>query len=369
MKTGKTLMELAQALTAQKDAARDYVVPTEKLAMIVESIGGQKTPVIAFQNGKDHAYNPTGWAHSQIAGYTDIPKAYYDRIAVEKPELLAENVNHGLQRIASVARASGKPEARMIRTVGDTLRASLSSRYRRLDCHDLLEQTLPVAINSGLELVSSELTERRMFLKMTSPRLRADVKVGDTVQYGLMVSSSDVGAGAFRVEPYLLRLACLNGMVSTTTIRKFHIGKNQAEDDINELLSDSTKELTDAAFYAQARDVIIGSMRPEMFEAQVDRLRVAANEPILNFDLPRVVELTMKATGITGDHKAQGILAALASGNEGAGLTKWGLMNSFTRAAYGDAVSYEDGVEMERAAGKILELPKAAWSTIASTAA
>jgi hypothetical protein len=39
------------------------------------------------------------------------------------------------------------------------------------------------------------------------------------------------------------------------------------------------------------------------FEAQVDRLRVAAGEEIKNFDLPRVVELTMRATGLTGDGK------------------------------------------------------------------
>jgi hypothetical protein len=157
-------------------------------------------------------------------------------------------------------------------------------------------------------------------------------------------------------------------MISTTAIRKFHIGKNQAEDDIRELLSDRTRELTDAAFWASVRDVVLGSMQPGNFEKQIDRLRIAASEEIRNFDLPRVVELTMRATGLSGDGKANSILAALASGNEGAGLTRWGLVNSFTRAAQDEAIGYEDAIEMERAAGAILELPKSQWSTIAAVA-
>lgn len=365
MKTGKSIVELAQELVRIKESARDFVVPTEKLeAKVVD-----EKVALTFQNGSEHAYGLNSWSGSQLASYTDIPKQYFDRIAVENPILAASNINHGLEKISKVARQSAKPEARLVRTLDGNVRGLMSSRYRILDAHDMLEAVFPVMQDKGLEVASSEITERRLFIKALSPKLQAEVKKGDVVQYGLVVSTSDVGAGSVRVEPLIFRLVCQNGLISSTAIRKFHVGKNQAEDDIRELLSDKTRELTDAAFWAQVRDVVIGSMRPENFEKQVDRLRVAANEEIKNFDLPRVVELSMKATGLTGEAKKNSILAALASGNEGAGLTRWGLVNSFTRAAYDEANSYEDGIEMERAAGLILDLPKSAWSNIASVPA
>lgn len=365
MKIGKTLVQMAQELQRIQEAKRDFVVPTEKLEAKV--VGGEKPRVaLSFQNGSEHNFGLNSWSGSQLAGYTDIPKAYFDRLAEEKPELLASNINHGLQKIARDTRKIGKPDSRMVRTLDGNVRGLLSSRYRILDSHDMLESVFPVLQDKGMEVVSSEVTERRLFLKALSPKLQAEVKKGDVVQYGLTISTSDVGAGSVRVEPLIYRLVCMNGMIAATAIRKFHVGKNQAEDDIRELLSDKTRELSDAAFWAQVRDVVLGSMRPENFEKEVDRLRVAANEEIKNFDLPRVVELTMKATNITGEAKKNSIIAALASGNEGAGLTKWGLINAFTRAAQADDLSYEESIEMERAGGAILELPKSSWSVIAA---
>lgn len=380
MKSGKSIVELAQELVRQKETARDFVVPTEKLeAKVVETQTGslhdpkgitlESKVALTFQNGKEHSFGLNSWSAGQLAGYTDIPKAYFDRLALENPELIASNINHGLQRVVAQSKKTATPESRLLRTLDGNVRGLLSSRYRILDAHDMLESVFPVIQEKGMEILSSEITERRLFIKAISPKLQSEVKKGDVVQYGLTISTSDVGAGSVRVEPLIYRLVCLNGMISSTAIRKFHVGKNQAEDDIRELLSDKTRELSDAAFWAQVRDVVIGSMKPENFEREVDRLRVAANEEIKNFDLPRVVELTMKAVGLNGEGKRNSILAALASGNEGAGLTKWGLINSFTRAAQDEAVSYEDSIEMERAAGLILELPKTSWSSIAAVPA
>lgn len=368
MKSGKSLTDMAAELMRVKDSARDYVVPVERLHAEAVAEGEKSKVVLAFTNGSKHRFDLNSWSAGQLAGYTDIPKAYFDRINAENPTLLADNVNHGLERIAGQAKRERKNESRLLRTLDGNVRGLLSSRYRILDAHDMLESVFPVLADKKMEVVSSELTERRLFLKALSPNLKAEVTKGDVVQYGLMISTSDVGAGSVRVEPLIYRLVCANGMIANTAIRKFHVGKNQAEDDIRELLSDRTRELTDAAFWASVRDVVLASMRPENFEAQVDRLRVAANEPIKNFDLPRVVELTMRATGVTGEGKKNSILAALASGNEGAGLTRWGLVNAFTRAAQGEEVDYEGSVEMERAGGQILELPKSQWETISASA-
>jgi len=368
MKTGKSLEEMAKELVRIKASARDFVVPTERLQAEAAADADSSPIRLAFENGEKHSFGLNHWAASQLAGYTDIPKNYFDRIADENPTLLASNVNHGLERLAKSARQERRQESRMLRTLDGNVRGLLSSRYRILDAHDMFEAVFPTLLDEQMQVVSSEITERRLFIKALSNRLTTEVKKGDVVQYGLVISTSDVGAGSVRVEPLIYRLVCLNGMISSTAIRKFHVGKNQAEDDVRELLSDRTRELSDAAFWASVRDVVLASMRKENFEAQVDKLRLAANEEIKNFDLPRVVELTMRATGLTGEEKKNSILSALASGNEGAGLTKWGLINSITRAAQNDAFSYEDSIEMERAAGSILELPKTQWQTIAAVA-
>lgn len=364
MKKGKSLVELAQELSRISEVKKDYIVPIEKMAATVKD----DQIALSFVNGTPHDYKLNAWSGSQLASYTDIPKAYYDRVARENPKLMADNINHGFERQLLESKRTGNQASRLVRTLDGNVRGLMSSRYRILDSHDMLESVFPVIAQNDMNIVSAEVTERRLFIKALSPKLEAEIKKGDLVQYGLVISTSDVGAGSVRVEPLIFRLVCENGMISNTAIRKFHIGKNQAEEDIRELLSDKTRDLTDAAFWAQVQDVVLASLKPENFGREVDRLRLAANLEIKNFDLPRVVELTMKATNLSGESKKNSILAALASGNEGAGLTQWGLINSFTRAAQSEAFSYEDSIEMERAAGQILELPRTAWQNIAAVA-
>lgn len=370
MKTGKSIIELAQALDAQKKQARDFIVPVEKLqAVTVTKDDGREHVALNFANGSDHTVRPNTWAHSQLATYSDIPKAYYDRLNAENPRLLTDNINHSFERLRYDAKTERKQESRMLRTVGHDVRAVLSSKYRRLDAHDLIEAVLPVMIDGQFEVESSELTERRIYLKALTPKVQGEVKVGDVVQFGLMVSSSDVGAGSLRVEPLLYRLVCKNGMVTNSALKKFHIGRNQGTDDITELLSDRTKELTDAAFWASIRDVVQANMRPDIFQRELDRMKEAAGIAITNFNLEQVAELAMDRVGVTGEKTRMSIVEYLARGADGAGLNKWGLANAFTYAAQADHVDYDESIELERAGAKVIELQRKDWAAIAEKTA
>lgn len=355
MKTGKTLTQLATELERINETKKDFIVPTARLAM-------NEVAEIEFVNGETHSLKLNNWSAGQVASHVDIPKQYFDRLRSEHPSLLAKNVNHGLSRQLK----ENPKESRLIRTLDGNIRGFLSSRYRMLDAHDLLETTLPVLIDNKFEVQSSEITEKRLYLKASTPRIQGEVMKGDVVQYGVMISTSDVGAGSLRVEPFITRLACLNGMVMDTTFRKAHLGANRIEGEVMELMSDRTKEMTDAAFYAQVQDYLLGTMRPEIFEKEINKMREAANQPIKNFDLDQVVELSMKKVGVTGEGVKKGILHALASGNEGAGLTRWGLANSFTRAAHADELDYETSTDLERAGGMILELNRKDWEVISA---
>lgn len=360
MKQGKSLVELAQELQRVQAKKKDYVVSLGAMEMTEKA-------ELQVTNGEVHSYKPTNWAHQQIASYADIPKTYYDRMLAENDtKLIQTNVNHWFKKFQSDAQKSGRKESRLVRTYEGKARAFLSSRYRILDSHDLLETVLPAFLENDMQVISSELTERRLFLKALSPKVETEVKKGDVVQYGLTISSSDVGCGSVRVEPLIYRLSCLNGLIMPdSSVRKFHIGKDLSIEGVRELMSDEAKETEDRAFWLTVRDVVLNSMKREVFEAAVDRLRIAADMPIKSNDLNRVIELTTKAVGITGEENKKSILSHLASGGD---LSQWGLINAVTRAAHDDHVEYEESVEMERSAGKILELSKDQWKVIAATA-
>lgn len=355
MKQGKTLVELAKEMTRIQETKRDFIVPTSKLSMNVDGH-------LEFANDSVHKFSINNWSSSQLASYADVPKQYFDRLRTQSPELLSRNVNHGLSKAAQ----SSDREARLVRTLDGNVRGFLSSKYRMLDAHDLLEATLPVLMENSFEVMSSEITDRRLYLKTVTKKIEGEVKVGDVMQYGVMISTSDVGAGSLKVEPFFYRLACLNGMIMETKFRKAHLGSNNFEKEIQELLTDSTKKLNDQAFFATVRDYITATMSKENFERELNKMRDAADQKITSFDLERVIDLSMNEVGIRGENVKKGLLNALASGNEGAGLTKWGLVNSFTKTAQNDDIDYDMATELERAGGLILELNPSQWKRIAA---
>lgn len=358
MKKGKSLVELAKTLEDIRENSKDFLVPAAKLTMNQEAN-------LEFATGEKAVLEPTDYAHGQIAQYTGVPKTYYDKLKGENPKLLSRNVNHGLEKHSADKDKNGKLETRLVRTYRNNVRAFLSSSYRRLDSYDMAQAILPILVEKQFEVVSSEITDSRTYIKALTPKITADVKPGDTVQYGLLISNSDVGAGSVRVEPMIYRLVCSNGLISNSAIRKFHIGKTMAAEDITELLTEETLSLTDQAFWAQVRDIVYASMEPKMFETEVNRIREATSVPIKNFDLPLVVELSMKTVGVEGELVKQNIIQYLANGADGAGLTKWGLVNGFTYAAQSDIVSYDQSIQLERAGSKILDLAPSQWKRIA----
>lgn len=361
---GRDIVSLAQALQEQKDNSRDLIVPTSRLSMDPQGAIG-----FDLDDPMSEGFALNNWSSGQLATYCNIPQQYFKRIQQEDTGLLSTMVNHDLQNKAQLARNNDKQEARMLRTVSGTVRAFVSSRFRRLDAYDLVNATLPIMLDHQFEPMQCELTEKRVYIKAVTKRIETEVKVNDPVQFGVMFSTSDVGAGSLTLEPFIYRLVCLNGMVTESKIRQRHLGKQLASsEDIMDLLSNETIDLTNEAFFRQIRDVLTASMKPEVFEREVNKLRRAAELPIKNFDLEEVVDLTCKTLNVSGDQTKKTIVEMLAEGNQGAGLTQWGLINSFTAAAKAEHLDYDESVELERAAGEILTLSPNQWKRISETA-
>lgn len=355
MKAGKTLLDLAQALHNARQNAKDFIVPAQAVTAVADG-----APGLAFNNGTiEVKAQLNNWSHSQLATYADIPRAYYDRIQTQSPELWVRNVNHGLTQ--------QNGDRRMVRILDGKIRALVSSKYRRFDSADLADAVMPALLESGMEVVSSDLTERRFYLRATTQKLQGEIAKGDVIQAGIMLTNSDVGAGSLRVEPFYVRLLCTNGMVREHAIRKTHLGRSLAAgDDVLELLSEDTVRLGEAAFFAEVQDVVTKLLSPEFFERDLAKLKASTEQKITNFDLQQVVDATCKSIGLTANGNVkQSIVEALASGNQGAGLTKWGLANAFTAVAGIDAVDFDQSVELERAGSSIIELTPSQWRTVA----
>lgn len=347
MKTGKSLQDIAVELERRSKAKRDFVAPSRHLSMVQD--GGEFQIAV----GEHGYFGMRETAHEQVAGRLGIPKSYYDRMRQEAPALLARNVNHWL--------LEGR-EQRMVRTLDGQARALLSNRYRPLDDDSMAEAVLPALANSGCSVESCEITERRMYIKAVSPRLQFEVRKGDVVQAGLVVSNSEVGMGGVRVEPLVYRLVCSNGMiVQDHSLRKYHVGRGFGSDDdgAQELYRDETREADDRAFFMKVRDTVVGSLQRDVFERVANRMIQAATEAISG-DPVKVVEAAQKRLGLTEGERG-GVLSHLIRGGD---LSRYGLLNAVTRASQ-DVTDYDRATDMERMGGVVLELPQRDWKQIA----
>lgn len=351
MKTMMNLTDLASELTRRENAKRDFIAPNSKMRMM-------PTADISLE-GAENFYGVTSHAHGQFASHLDIPKKYYDRMREEKPELLADNVNAWLD-------ANGT-QRRMVRTLDGDVRAYMSDRYRPLDNHDLAEASLQVLHGEGsnLQIQSLALTDTRMYIKAVTERIELEVKRGDPVQAGIVISNSEVGAGSVKIEPLVLRLVCTNGMIANdASLRKFHVGRagGNGDDGITEFLRDETRQADDRAFWMKVQDLIRAAFDDVKFRTIVERM-TASTEDRIEGDPVTVVDVTAKRFGLTEGERG-GILNHLVDKGD---LSRYGLLNAVTAVAQ-TPDDYERATELERLGGQILELPKSAWKEIATAA-
>jgi hypothetical protein len=281
----------------------------------------------------------------------------------ESPDLLAVNANTWL------AKSDGR---RLVRTALNdaeqpVARAFLSDRYRPLDHYQLMEAVLPLLRENGVHIESCALTEKRLYLKAVSERITGEVRVGETVMAGIIISNSEVGFGALGIQPLIYTLRCTNGMVvEDSSLRQHHVGRRHGDPgdgDIRHLLSDEARTADDRAFFLKVRDVARAALDEGVFRQQLSRLQAAAGAQITNPALDRVVDVTAKRFGMSEEEGA-GVLAHLIRGGD---LSQWGLCSAVTRFSQ-DIASYDRATEIERVGGKIVELPKADWARLSAAA-
>lgn len=351
------LVDLAKKLEALKESTRDVVADTRDVGMTEDGA------LVVRTNGEPYAYPLSRHAHSQLAEKTGIPFRYYDRMfEAGQGRLAATNVNTWLQ---------SEPERRLVRVADGRVRAILSDRYRVLDNYDLALLTADRALQHGAEVLECSLTETRMSVKITLPNARE--KIGeltrqvraahandhwvrrgsvmdldaDYVVPGLMVSNSEVGSAAFRVEPFALRLVCWNGLIAEQTLSRVHLGSRLEAGEV--VYSDATRKLDDQALWAKVGDVIDSTFNPDSFRAMLGNLRASTE-----IEIRKPVEVTdavARNLALTQEKKELLLRYFTVEGH-----TLYGLVNGVTRLAQ-DEQDPDAQIELERAAGELLAHP------------
>ena len=338
----KSLTDLAAEVERQEAVKNDYIVPSEKMVMVDDEH-------LTIQNGGQENYKINDYAHGQIATKLGIPKTYYDRL-IEVPALRQTNVNAWLNH---------EPKRFTVRTLDNTMRALLSDRFRPLDNFLILSAFLPVVQeHQNLEVMSNALTETRMYLQFKFPKLEGEVLQGDVVQAGIILTNSEVGAGAVDVKAMIWRLKCINGLIGESVLRKYHVGRRIGENEEDyALFSDETIQSEIGTFKLKLRDVIKNALSEVKFQDQLAKMRIAADDKIP--DIPKTVENITKRYMLTENEGRKVITNMVADGNS----TRWGLINGITALAH-DIESRDKQYEIERLGQRIVDLKPNEWQEI-----
>lgn len=366
MKTGMSLPELSTEIKRQAAAKKDYIAPVARLKAVATVEKG--APIFGLNlEGMGGFFPTTQLANQQLATYTGIPTPYFRRMAEQAPGLLSVNVNRWLDDLGQ------KGDQRLVRCLDGNLRALLSDRFpRAYDNYAMANVILPMVQELNLTVVSADITETKLYIKAIDASKMTTLKLGqvlgrghdriDEVAPGLLASNSEVGQGALCLESGVYTLKCTNMANFGSKVRRMHLGsKADTSADVVALYSAATLTLTQQAFWAQARDVVRGSFSPDAFQANIERLMAAGQDPIPGTKVGEILEVFEEKFTWTKD-ETKSVLDFLIEGGD---LSRYGLHSAVTRAAQ-DMPSYDRASDFERFGGQIIELNRSEWHKLAA---
>jgi len=326
------IKDLVDELNRQKANSRDVIVDSRKLQASVFDVTAEEG--IGLDLGEGKTIPLTEWAHQQLADKTGIPMRYYNRIReAQRFELLVENVNAWIRQ----------KERRLIRILDGNVRAILSDRYRPMDNHDLLFAALDEFKQHGVDIHRCDLTEQYMYMKVVQPHEIREIKENDKVVPGLILSNSEVGAGSFKVEPFILRLVCNNGLIGEQVIRKIHLGERR---DIGDVWSDKTLKMKDEVLWSEVKDVIKATFDPTIFNEWVEKLKRGTE---IEVESPTTAVDSVAAKYSISEEKKRDLLDYFTTQEA---PTQWGLANAVTRLAQQEEKA-ENQVELEKVGNEV----------------
>jgi hypothetical protein len=341
------LEDFAREIERRESEKADFLVPAAKFKMVNDG-------ALEIQGSEKIL---TDYAHGQVAGKFSIPKRYYDAMGAI-PGLRTENVN---------AWAGHNKDDYLVRTLDNKARALLSSRYRVIDNFPILREAIFPVINeykSELQVKAYSLTDTKLYLQLIFPSISTEVQKGDILNYGITITNSEVGAGAFDIKSFFWRIVCSNGLISESLIRRNHVGKSidlQAED--SQIYQDDTIEAEMTAYKLKIRDVVAYALTDRTrIDAMAQKAAGAIEQKISIGAIDAVQNITKHYSGILLESDSENMIKTIVLEQQ---YNKWGMVNSLTALAH-SIESPDRQYQIERAGWDLLNMSASVWNKLAS---
>jgi hypothetical protein len=369
MSNTMTLSELASAIEGRDAIKKDYIVsPRDLVAEVRYGDDHHRVPLMDTEEPAtamvraetvrpDHTNEeplmtiPSAVAVDQLSSWSPVGQRYGRHMIDHAPELWAENMNHWF--------CEGPENNRMLRTIPvnghSTMRAFVSDKFGRFEDAHLLRPVLERAADKGWKIDHTALTDRRMHVRVLFPKMLGDVKLNDPVQAGVAFTNSEVGFSQWKAEFFILRLVCLNGMVSKQFVAGFSRRHITARQNMG-WLTPSTLALEDRLLQSHVGDTLEAMSDTAKFDRVLAVMRESTNAMPQNI-IGASIELG-RVAGLSGAEVATVQENWVEEGDR----SLWGLVNALTRTAR-DTPSFERRAEMESAAGAVIENPRS-WRRI-----
>lgn len=321
----------------------DYIVPQGKMAMV-----GDET--MNVRGLGDFPIQQI--AHEQIAARLGIPAAYYKKMA-EIPGLRAENVNSWLKK---------EPTAnRLLRTLDGQARAYLSDRYRPLDNLLIVGAAMPVlAANPDLHVRSAVITPARLYLQVSFPKIATEIRVGDVVEFGFTLTTSEVGRGKVDVQKWFHQLRCSNGYVGESIFSQRHLGRKIGEDEEDYMLfGDDTIEAEMKSFQLQLRDLLAATINRDGFEKEIEKFRVANGDKFVHTEAEQIIKNVTKKYAFYDD-EMKAILNRVMAESQ---LSRLVIADAVTNQVH-FTESADRGYDLEKAGYDLIAMPSVEWKKL-----
>jgi hypothetical protein len=345
MKTGLTLTQMAAKVEAQIDQKRDYVVESHAVEM---TDAGDELRV--YTNDEVLHLGVTQTMHRQLAQATGIHGQYYKKMQESAPHLIAVNVNHWLRQQGD--------RTHVLRTMGNQARAILGGGYEIID-HDQVLMALMTELekfNGDLEILSTEVTDSKLYIKLAFPKIEGEVRKGDIIRSGVTICNSEIGEGGLNVYPANFRLICTNGMTRTEQGERLTVRHSGSKiRDIGEILS---RERANGKLEHFVGNFTVAHDEAA-FQRTLNQMRRSTERPI-ELSAEELLNRAKKHFGLTLAEQTQALEHLLIDED----LTAYGLMNAITRTAH-DPASYDRASELEAIGSRVLNVTDAQWRELA----
>jgi hypothetical protein len=245
-----------------------------------------------------------------------------------------------------------------LRTGGLKGRAWVSSSYRPLDNLDFVTTVLEEADKHGARILSCHLDDERVYLKMVSAAMAAEVKGHGIMEAGVIVRNSEVGDGMVVVQPYFLQQWCTNGAVREEKFGQRHVGEKQEHG----VLQHDTLAAKAVSVWLEVRDWVRAAFQGKFLEMQLRDLAKAEATPV-EVKAQLAVANVVREFSLGGSDGAAILERYLRANSD----TQFGLANALTHYAHSGGLDYRRQVELEAYGGRMLATPAGQFQHMVGT--